>query len=189
MEGSESLEYQLVPPQDQSISPLSDEYGVDAGGESGEGHGEDSKGSGGASGDPKYGDGDGEGTVGESGRDNACGDRATSSAPLLGTGAGDNSSRSTMTTNSTKSNTEVSAMQNLNNLAKNSREFQNGCDLWFSQKMVIQRKMVIPSLSMKVLKLRKCVSDDPFSLSVNHNGCDEYCFPMTMNPNGSDDSL
>ena len=105
-------------PYDQPTSPLSDEYGVDAGGESGEGHREDSKGSGGTGGDPKY--GDGEGTIGESGRDNAYGDRATSSAQLLGVGAGDNSGGSTTTTNSTKSNTEVSAMQNLNNLAKNS---------------------------------------------------------------------
>ena len=28
--------------------------------------------------------------------------------------------------------------------------------------------------------------DDPFSLSVDCNGCDEYCFPMTMISNGCD---
>ena len=39
-----------------------------------------------------------------------------------------------VTMNSTKSNTEVSAMQNWDNLAKNSREFRNGCDLLFSHK-------------------------------------------------------
>ena len=101
------------------ISPTSDEEGVGegvgAGDESGEGDGEDSKACGGAGGDPKY--GDGEGAVGESGGDNVCGDGATSSAPLSGAGAGDNSGGSTATANSTKSNTAVSAMQNLNNLA------------------------------------------------------------------------
>ena len=61
--------------------------------------------------------------VGESGGDNACGDRATSSALHSGAGIGDNSGRSMAIVNSTKSNTEISAMQNLNNLAKNSQEF------------------------------------------------------------------
>ena len=46
---------------------------------------------------------------------------------------------------------------------------------------------MIPSLSMKILKLQKWVSGDPFSLSVNHNDYDEYCFPMTMNSNGCDE--
>ena len=34
----------------------------------------------------------------------------------------------------------------------------------FSKKMGVQGKMVIPSLSMKVMELRKWVFDDPFSL-------------------------
>ena len=40
---------------------------------------------------------------------------------------------------------------------------------------------------MKVLKLQRWVSDDPLSLSVDCNGCDEYCSPITMNSNGSDE--
>ena len=75
------------------------EEGVGAGDKSGEGDGEDSKANGGADGD------------------NACGDGATSSVPFSGAGAGNNSGGSTTATNSTKSNTEVSAMKNLNNLA------------------------------------------------------------------------
>ena len=119
MEGSEPLEYQPVPSQDQPTSPLSNEDGVeesvDAEDESDKGDGENSKASGDANGDLKY--ENGEGAIGESCGDNACGNGATSSISLLGTGAGDNSNGFTTTTNSTKNNTKVSAMQNLNNLA------------------------------------------------------------------------
>lgn len=119
MEGNEPLEYQPVPPQDQPTSSLSNEdgigEGVSTGDELGEGDEENSKASGGVGGDPKY--RDGEGVVAKNCRDNACGDEATFSAPLSGVGTGDNSNGSMVTTNSTKSNTEVSAMQNLNNLA------------------------------------------------------------------------
>ena len=54
--------------------------GFGAENELGEGDREDSKASGGTGSDLKY--GDGEGVVGESTKDNACGDGATSSADL-----------------------------------------------------------------------------------------------------------
>ena len=103
---------------------------VGTGNESSKGNREDSNSSGGVDDDLKY--GDDEWTVGENGGDNAYGDRVTSSTLL--SGVSDDSGGSMATTNSTKSKTKVSAMQNQDNLAKNSREFQNGCDLLFSQK-------------------------------------------------------
>ena len=54
--------------------------GFGAENELGEGDGEDSKASGGTDSDLKY--GDGEGVVGESAKDNACGNGVTSSADL-----------------------------------------------------------------------------------------------------------
>ena len=55
--------------------------------------------------------------------------------------------------------------------------------------MDIQGKMAIPSSNMKIQKLQKWVFDDPFSLTVDCNGRDEYFSLMTMNSNVGDDSL
>ena len=69
------------------------------------------------------------------------------------------------------------------NQKKNRDEGVISCSL---RKWVSRGKMVIPSLSMKVMELRKWVFDDSFSLSVGRHGYDEYCSLMMMNSGGGD---
>ena len=63
------------------------------------------------------------------------------------------------------------------------------CDLLFPHKNGYPKENGDSILEYEDPKAPKMGVWYPFSLTVDCNGRDEYCSPMTMNSNGGDDSL